>query len=114
MKHLVTSLFVYLCCAVALLSVNLQPVAGQSRQPNVILILTDDQGCGDLSLYGNQYLKTPNIDSIARDGAQFMRFHSSPVCSPTRSSLLTGRYNYRTGAVDTYLGRSMMRTSETA
>lgn len=88
------------------------PLMGQTKKPNIVLILTDDQGCGDLSLYGNQYLKTPNIDSIARDGAQFTRFHSSPVCSPTRSSLLTGRYNYRTGTVDTYLGRSMMRSTE--
>ena len=88
------------------------PLMGQTRKPNVVLILTDDQGCGDLSLYGNTQLRTPNIDSIARDGAQFTRFHSSPVCSPTRSSLLTGRYNYRTGVVDTFLGRSMMRPNE--
>ena len=88
------------------------PLLAQTRKPNIVLILTDDQGYGDLSLHGNTKLATPNIDSIARDGATFTRFCSSPVCSPTRSSLLTGRYNYRTGVVDTYLGRSMMRTEE--
>jgi arylsulfatase A-like enzyme len=82
------------------------------KRPNIILILTDDQGYGDLSLHGNPHLQTPHIDSIAKEGAQCTRFHSSPVCSPTRSSLLTGRYNYRTGVVDTYLGRSMMRPQE--
>lgn len=82
------------------------------KRPNIILILTDDQGYGDLSLHGNTQLATPHMDSIAKEGAQFTHFHSSPVCSPTRSSLLTGRYNYRTGVVDTYLGRSMMRSQE--
>jgi arylsulfatase A-like enzyme len=88
-------------------------LAQRPRRPNVIVILTDDQGYGDLSLHGNDKLATPHIDSLARDGAQLTRFHCSPVCSPTRSSLLTGRYNYRTGIVDTYLGRSMMRPGET-
>ena len=88
------------------------PLLGQSKRPNVVLILTDDQGYGDLSLHGNPQLATPNIDSIAREGVRFTRYCTSPVCSPTRSSLLTGRYNYRTGVVDTYLGRSMMRGEE--
>ena len=75
------------------------PLLAQTRKPNIVLILTDDQGYGDLSLHGNPNLATPNIDAIAKAGAQFSRFYSSPVCSPTRSSLLTGRYNYRTGVV---------------
>jgi len=87
------------------------PAAAQ-RRPNVILILTDDHGYGDLSLHGNDKLKTPNLDSLARQGVQFTQFHVSPVCSPTRSSLMTGRYNYRTGVVDTYLGRAMMYPDE--
>jgi arylsulfatase A-like enzyme len=78
----------------------------------VILVLTDDHGYGDLSLHGNDKLKTPNLDSIAKQGVQFTQFHVSPVCSPTRSSLMTGRYNYRTGVVDTYLGRAMMYPDE--
>jgi arylsulfatase A-like enzyme len=83
-----------------------------SPRPNVLIIITDDQGYGDLSLHGNPHLRTPHIDSIADAGAQFTQFQVCPVCSPTRSSLMTGRYNYRTGVVDTYLGRSMMYPDE--
>ena len=82
------------------------------QRPNVLILITDDQGYGDLSLHGNPHLCTPNLDSIARGGAQFTQFQVCPVCSPTRASLLTGRYNYRTGVVDTYLGRSMMYPDE--
>ncbi len=87
-------------------------LAAPPKRPNVLLILTDDQGYGDLSLHGNPHLKTPHMDSIARQGVQFTQFHVSPVCSPTRSSLMTGRYNYRTRVVDTYIGRSMMDPQE--
>ena len=83
-----------------------------ARRPNVLILITDDQGYGDLSLHGNPILPTPNLDSIGRDGVQFTQFQVCPVCSPTRASLLTGRYNYRTGVVDTYLGRSMMYPDE--
>ena len=75
-------------------------------------MITDDQGYGDLSIHGNPHLETPNMDAIARQGVQFTQFQVCPVCSPTRSSLLTGRYNYRTGVVDTFLGRSMMYPDE--
>lgn len=84
----------------------------QPKRPNVVLIITDDQGYGDLSIHGNDKIRTPHIDSIGRDGVQFTNFHVNPVCSPTRSSLMTGRYYYRTGVVDTYLGRSMMHADE--
>ncbi|MBX7167102.1 MAG: arylsulfatase [Pirellulales bacterium] len=80
--------------------------------PNVVLIITDDQGYGDLSCHGNPLVRTPRIDSLAAEGAEFSHFYVSPVCSPTRSSLLTGRYNYRTGIVDTFVGRSMMHADE--
>lgn len=86
--------------------------AAQARRPNVIVVITDDHGYGDLSIHGNPVLKTPHIDSIARDGVRFEQFHVSPVCAPTRASLMTGRWNYRTAVVDTYLGRAMMRPSE--
>ena len=86
--------------------------APRTRRPNVVLIITDDQGWGDLSLHGNQWIRTPNMDRIAREGVEFTQFHVAPVCSPTRSSLLTGRYNYRTGIVDTFLGRSLMHAGE--
>lgn len=84
----------------------------QGRRPNVVLIITDDQGYGDLACHGNPHLKTPHIDRLYSESVRFTRFHVSPVCSPTRASLMTGRYNYRTGVIDTYQGRSMMRPDE--
>ncbi len=84
----------------------------RTKRPNIVLIISDDQGYGDLSLHGNPYLNTTHIDRIGKEGAQFTQFQVCPVCSPTRASLMTGRYNYRTGVVDTYLGRSMMHTDE--
>ncbi|MBI4876318.1 MAG: arylsulfatase [Acidobacteria bacterium] len=86
--------------------------APPARRPNIVLVMTDDQGFGDLSLHGNPHLSTPHTDSVARQGVEFTQFQVCPVCSPTRSSLLTGRYNYRTGIVDTFLGRSMMYPDE--
>ena len=66
-------------------------------KPNVIFILTDDQGYGDFSCTGNPYLKTPAMDAIKNEGTFFSNFHVSAVCAPTRASIMTGRYNYRTG-----------------
>ena len=86
--------------------------SGIGRRPNVIIFVTDDQGYGDLSLHGNPQLKTPHLDSVAKDGTELTRFYVCPVCAPTRASLMTGRYNYRTGAIDTYLGRTMMYPDE--
>lgn len=83
-----------------------------SRRPNVIVVLTDDQGYGDLGFHGNPHIRTPNLDRLAQESVRFKHFYVCPVCSPTRSSLLTGRYNYRTGIVDTYLGRSLMHPAE--
>ncbi len=80
--------------AAASLLLITQCVLAASR-PNVIVILTDDQGWGDLSVHGNTNLSTPHIDSLARDGALFERFFVCPVCSPTRAEFLTGRYHPR-------------------
>ncbi len=66
-----------------------------AERPNVVVFLSDDQGWGDLSLNGNRNLRTPAIDSLAHDGAQFDRFYVCPVCSPTRAEFLTGRYHPR-------------------
>lgn len=80
--------------------------------PNIILIMTDDQGYGDLRMMGNPLVETPNIDAMAARSATLQRFYVSPVCAPTRASLMTGRYNYRTRAIDTWIGRAMMDTRE--
>ncbi|QDU93177.1 arylsulfatase [Lignipirellula cremea] len=78
--------------------------AEPARRPNVVVFLTDDQGWGDLGLNGNRDLQTPNIDSLARDGAMFERFFVCPVCSPTRAEFLTGRYHPRGGVYSTSSG----------
>ncbi len=85
----------------------------QSDYPNVILILTDDQGWGDLSLNGNSELNTPNIDKLAHNGAIFDRFYVSPVCSPTRAEILTGRYHVRGGVYSTSAGGERLDLDET-
>jgi len=82
------------------------------HRPNVIIILSDDQGWGDLSINGNMSLKTPNIDSLARRGTRFDRFYVQPVCSPTRAELLTGRYHPRTGVRGVSTGLERMNLGE--
>jgi arylsulfatase A-like enzyme len=80
--------------------------------PNVIVIMTDDQGWGDLSAHGNTNLSTPHIDSLARDGVSFDRFYVSPVCSPTRAEFLTGRFHPRSGVLSTSQGGERMNADE--
>ena len=83
------------------------------QKPNIILIITDDQGYGDIGYNGNSHIKTPNLDLLATNSMRFNNFYVSPVCAPTRSSLLTGRYSLRTGVTDTYNGGAMMSNDET-
>ena len=89
-----------------------RPPGRPGERPNVILVMTDDQGYGDLGVHGNEKIRTPRLDRLAGESVELTRFYVCPVCSPTRASLMTGRYNYRTGVVDTYLGRSMMHPDE--
>ncbi len=81
-------------------------------RPNVILIMTDDQGYGDLSCHGNPVLKTPHLDQLHSQSVCLTDFHVSPFCTPTRAALLTGRYPARTGAYRTSSGRTMLHTDE--
>ncbi len=83
-----------------------------ARKPNIVLIMSDDQGFGDFGMHGNPVIRTPNIDQFAKQGVELTHFYVCPVCAPTRSSLLTGRYNYRTRVTDTYLGRALMDPDE--
>src|SRR5262245_20759645 len=83
-----------------------------AERPNVILIMTDDQGYPDLACHGNPVLRTPNLDALAGRSAVLKNFYVSPVCTPTRASIMTGRYNYRTRAIDTFRGRAMMDPDE--
>ena len=80
--------------------------------PNVVVILADDQGWGDLSLNGNTNLRTPHIDSLAKDGAKFDRFFVQPVCSPTRAEFLTGRWHPRGGVSGVSTGAERLNLDE--
>jgi len=80
--------------------------------PNVLLIITDDQGYGDLSYSGNPHIQTPSIDKLADESIRFTNFYVCPVSAPTRSALMTGRYSLRTGVHDTYNGGAIMAASE--
>ena len=85
----------------------------QDQKPNIVLILADDQGWGDLGISGNTNLATPNIDAIAKNGVTFDHFYVSPVCSPTRAELLTGRYFPRVGVYSTSSGGERLNLDET-
>ncbi|MBV5314613.1 MAG: arylsulfatase [Prolixibacteraceae bacterium] len=99
--------FILLACGVSINS-----IAQKNQRPNVILIITDDQGYGDLGYTGNSQIKTPIIDNFASKSLRFTNFYVSPVCAPTRSSLMTGRYSLRTGMRDTYNGGATMASNE--
>lgn len=91
-------------------------VATQSKaadRPNIILILTDDQGYSDVGYSGNPWLKTPVLDELTSRSTVFDYFYAAPVCSPTRAGLMTGRYAFRTGVTDTQSGASILRPDET-
>lgn len=109
--HLYFRLHRRLRFCVALLAVAGSLIAG-SRRPNVIFILTDDQGYGDISCHGNPYIKTPNLDALHDESLRFTDFHVFPTCSPSRAMLLTGRYPARSGVWHTIMGRSLMGRDE--
>jgi arylsulfatase A-like enzyme len=81
-------------------------------KPNVILIITDDQGYGEIAAHGNPVIKTPNMDKLHGESVRLTDFHVDPTCSPTRAALLTGRYSTRTGVWHTINGRSMIHPDE--
>ena len=82
------------------------------KRPNILLIMTDDQGIGDVGLHNNDILKTPNMDAIANQGAEMRQFIVNFNCSPTRASMLTGRDNYRTGVVGVTETSHLMKSTE--
>lgn len=86
--------------------------AAPARKPNVLLIITDDQGYGDFSVHGNPHLRTPHIDGLAKTGVRFDRFYVNSFCAPTRAALLTGRWPLRTGCHGVTHNREAMRPSE--
>ncbi len=95
----------------SLFSAGCNPV--EEKKPNVILIMVDDQGYGDLACLGNEYIQTPNLDQLHKVSARFTDYHVSPTCSPTRAALLTGHHSNRTGVWHTVNGRSLILERET-
>ena len=83
-----------LCCLCMLTA-----AMAASARPNIIVIITHDQGYGDFGVTGNTVLDTPHLDAFAGQSASFDRFYVSPVCTPTRASLMTGRYHQRTASM---------------
>src|SRR5688572_11911856 len=92
------------------------PALGQAKQtprrPNVLLVITDDQGYADLSIHGNPHVRTPNIDRLGRGGIRLDRFYVNAFCAPTRASVLTGRYALRTGVWGVTHNKEAMRPEE--
>ena len=86
--------------------------AAERKRPNVVLVMTDDQGYGDLGCYGNPVIQTPNLDSLYTQSIRLTDFHVGPTCSPTRAALMTGHYCNRTGVWHTIMGRSLLRKDE--
>ena len=111
-RRLTRSLFLFLA-ALGLLVLAPRPVmAEDASRPNVILIMTDDQGYGDLACHGNPQIKTPALDTLHAQSVRLTNYHVDPTCSPTRSALLTGRYSSRTGVWHTIMGRSLLHGDE--
>jgi arylsulfatase A-like enzyme len=101
LPHLVLSLALILAAAGG-------AFAAPAQKPNIIFILTDDQGYGDISAHGNPTLRTPNLDRLRSEGARFTDFHVSPTCAPTRSALMTGRHEFRNGITHTIFERERL------
>ena len=87
--------------------------AAAGKRPNIILVLTDDQGYGDIAAHGNPKIQTPNMDRMHAEGVRFTDFHVSPTCAPTRCSLMTGRHEMKSGVTHTILERERMSLKAT-
>lgn len=83
-----------------------------ASKPNVILVITDDQGYGDVGAHGNAMIRTPNMDRLWSESVRLTDFHVDPTCSPTRAALMSGRYSNRSGVWHTIMGRSLMHPDE--
>lgn len=101
-----------LLCISVVAGAGVSHVASAAQPPNVLLIMTDDQGYGDLSIHGNPHLNTPHIDGLGNDGVRFDRFYVNSFCAPTRAALLTGRWPLRTGVHGVTHNKEAMRPEE--
>ena len=107
LKHIILSF------TILLLVLSPEMFAAENvARPNILLIITDDQGYGDFSIHGNPHLKTPHIDQLGKSAVRFERFFVNSFCAPTRAALLTGRYPLRTGCHGVTHNREAMRPEE--
>src|SRR5689334_14101936 len=83
--------------------------ASAAKKPNVLLIIADDQGYGELSCHGNPVVQTPHLDQLAKQSVRLTDFHAAPMCTPTRGQLLTGIDCLRNGAMNVSSGRTLLR-----
>ena len=83
------------------------------KQPNIIYVMTDDQGYGDIAAHGNAIISTPHLDRLHRESVRLTEFHASPTCSPTRAALMTGRHEFRSGVTHTINERERLALSAT-
>jgi arylsulfatase A-like enzyme len=105
-------LFCVIAAAALLLRGNTQAQGADGRRPNVVLIITDDQGYGDLGAHGNTMIRTPHLNTLAKESVRLTKFHVDPTCAETRSALMTGKYSCRVGVWHTIMGRSILRLGE--
>ncbi len=102
-----------LVCSLTAISLSGHATTFAQDRPNVVLIMTDDQGYGDIAAHGHPYLITPNMDRLHGMSVRLEQFHVDPTCSPTRAALMTGRYSGRVGVWHTIMGRNLLREDET-
>lgn len=112
-RRILASLFALSGMVVVLLLATFQSPAARVRQPNIILILTDDQGYGDVGRHGNPILQTKNLDRLYDESVRFTDFHVSTTCAPTRSALLSGRHDFKNGITHTILERERLSLKTT-
>ncbi|MCC4831789.1 arylsulfatase [Shewanella sp. 10N.7] len=105
---LLISAFSFLVTGCSESKTNSEQKAQAEKRPNIVLIMTDDQGYGDLAHNNNPIIKTPTLDSFANQSVKFTNFHVDPTCSPTRAALMSGQYSLRAGVWHTVMGRHLM------
>jgi hypothetical protein len=109
MKNIKISFIIFILNVITLTVNSIYAHDFVNPRPNVIVIMTDDQGYPELSIHGNPILKTPNLDKLARNSVRFGDFHTSPMCAPTRGQLMTGVDAAANGLVNVSSGRAFLK-----
>ena len=113
LRHRITTLAIIASLAIIFQALYVPAAKAQAgKRPNVILIMTDDMGYGDVGIQGNTMITTPHLDALAKQSVRMTDYHVDPTCAETRAALMTGRYSCRTGVWHTINGRSILRADE--